>query len=229
VGEGAPVVTIETDDTLRPTSFGGDVALDIAITRNRIAEDARAAIGTGSTGPEARQRAYADRLFPGTNARLAARMADAMYSCALNYRAACRVAGVDFPPFSEDYSQHIGSAVSEIETMARGCGAYLSARDIIDGTWTPDAGDALVVDGPVHVIVIVERVEQGYLTSEGGAPEVDPKTGEHGMCVHSRIMALRVAMGRLQTGTFDRITGGINWGRFVLYGVDASKLRRTDE
>jgi hypothetical protein len=222
-------MTDDIPDTERPQGFpGGDVQLTIAITRSRIAADAAAAVGTGSTGAQERQDAYAARLFPGTAPRVAAQEADALYSCALNYRAACRVADVDFPAFSEDYSQHSGQCFAEIEAMARRFGAYPSASEIVTGSYTPDAGDALIVTGPVHCIVITARVDAGYATSEGGMPEVDPKTGEHGMCIHSRTMALRVSGGRLQTGTVEP-DGSVSWGRFVLYAIDASKLRRADE
>lgn len=213
--------------TERPPGFPGDPLLDIQRIRTAIAEDARAAIGTGSTGPAERQDAYAARLFPGTASRLAAQMADAMYSCALNYRAACRAAGVDFPELGEDYSKHIGAAPAEVEKTARRFGAYLSAREIAEGSYVPDAGDAIIVDAPWHCIVIVERVDatgNAYLTSEGGMPEVDPKTGEHGMCIHSRTMALRVVGSRVQTGTLDRATGVVTWGRWMLYAVRADFL-----
>jgi hypothetical protein len=223
-------MTDSIPDTERPAGFTLDPLLDMQTTRNRIAADAADAVGTGSTGPQSRQDAYAARLFPGTNAALAAQMADHLYSCAMNYRAACRAADVDFPPFSEDYSKHTGACFAEIETMARRFGAYLSASEIVNvnGTYTPDAGDAIVVEGPDHCIVITGRVDAGYTTSEGGLPEVDPKTGEHGMCIHGRTMALRVTGGRLQTGTVHA-DGSVEWGRFAIYLVDASKLRRTDE
>ena len=41
-------------------------SLDEAEMRRRVADDARAAVGTGSTGAEERQATYADRLFPNT-------------------------------------------------------------------------------------------------------------------------------------------------------------------
>ncbi len=161
-------------------------------------------------------------------------MADAMYSCGLNALACLRASGVDAPELAEPYSTHIGAALAWLASIAQRMGAYVplsraadvNARVTADGVGL-DVGDVLVVDGPVHVIVLTDQIDGWtFTTSEGGAPEYDGK--EHGMGIKSRTMRLRVSGGRLQTGTVAA-DGSVTWGRPALYAIDAGKLRRVDE
>ena len=98
----------------------------------------------------------------------------------------------------------------------------------------PQPGDCVVVDGPVHVIVLTDVADTlpgmgdspDFVTSEGGKPEISV-SGEHGMCIASRMMRLRRTVnGLVQTGTVDPKTGNVTWGRIALYAVDAGLLRR---
>lgn len=205
-----------------------------------MCDDARNAVGTGSTGPEERQEAYARRLFPEhEDARTRPAMADSMYSCALSGLAALRAAEVDARELHEPYSTHIGAALAWLGSIARRMNAYvdLSTRAACDAAAPFKAGDILVVEGPVHVIVLTDRasdvldgVDDGddFITSEGGMPEVDPHTREKGMCIHSRRMRLRRTDGRVHTGTVNK-DGTVTWGRAALYAINLFYVRRTDE
>ena len=232
-----------TSDTERPAAaFPGAHFLDEIEMRRRVADDAREAVGTGSTGPEARQDAYALRLFPDTpNPRLRAQMADSMYSCGLSGFAAMRKALVDAPEMHMDYAKHTGEILEWLADVAKRMSAYvpLTTRAQCEAAalTTLAGGDILVVDGPVHVIVLTDKASDvlddvtepfDFITSEGGLPEVDPRTGEHGMCIHSRRMRLRItAAGRLQTGTVNP-DGSATWGRLAIYQIACGKLRSTD-
>ena len=95
-------------------SFDAQTILD------RVADDARAAVGTGSTGLPERQDAYALRLFPNTpDARKRAQMADSLYSCGLNGLASMRAAYVAAPEAMLDYSQHFGQILEWLGNIAR--------------------------------------------------------------------------------------------------------------
>jgi len=214
-----------------PAGFVQDHLLDEQILRNRIADDASAAVGTGSTGPAARQDAYALRLFPEhEDARTRAQMADAMYSCGLSALAALRASLVDAPELHEPYSTHIGAALAWLASIAQRMNAYVPLHTRAQcADFALDRGDLLVVDGPVHVIVVTDKLDNGdVITSEGGMPEVS-STGERGMCIHSRTMRTRRTIdGRIQTGTVDA-KGLLTWGRIANYKIDPAFLRRSDE
>jgi len=222
-----------------PAAFPADHALDEQQIRTAICLDGKAAVGTGSTGPAARQDAYALRLFPEhEDARLRAQMADAMYSCGLNALACWRATDIDAPELHEPYSAHVGAALAWLGSIAQRMGAYvpLRTRGQCDA-YAPRPGDVLVVDGPVHVIVLTDTADTlpamgdapDFVTSEGGHPEISP-SGEHGMGIISRTLRLRRTVnGLLQTGSVDARTGAVTWGRVVLYAVDAGLLRRSSE
>jgi hypothetical protein len=226
-------MTDETSSEIDPALL--DPAMDEEVIRNRVADDARAAVGTGSTGAEERQDQYALRLFPDTpNARLRAQMADSMYSCGLSALAAMRASKVTAVELHENYATHIGEALEWLASIAQRMKAYVplpnrAACEAAVDTLLP--GDILVVEGPVHVIVLTARVDDqsvcDFITSEGGKPEVDPKTNEHGMCIHSRRMRLRVNGGRLQTGSVHD-DGTVTWGRLALYQIATGKLLYAD-
>jgi hypothetical protein len=228
-------------DTDPPTAFPAAHDLDATIVRGRIADDARAAVGTGSTGSEERQNTYANRLFPDTpDARVRAQMADTMYSCGLSGLAAMRASLVDAPEMHEDYHTHIGAALEWLASIAQRMHAYRSLQmghDCDGAIATFEPGDILVVESPVHVIVLTDYARNvvagaedsdDFITSEGGMPEIDEETKEHGMCIHSRRLRLRqTASGRIQTGTVND-DGTVTWGRLAIYLIDGGKLLTTD-
>lgn len=217
------------------TMPGGFILDELAI-RNAIADAGQAAVGLGSTGPLERQQRYEEWLFPTDEPRAAAQMADAMYSCGLHARACLRASGVDAPELSEPYQPHCGAVVTWLGDIARRMGAYvdLSTPSAVAKAPPLRYGDVLVVDGPVHVIVLTGEDGDGatFTTSEGGRPERgrtrDGKGMENGMCIHSRTMRTRVFGGRLQTGTVNA-DGSVTWGRLVLSAISAKYLVRTDE
>lgn len=208
----------------------GATFLDGFTIRNNISAAGLAVTSLGSTGAPERQRAYESWLFPlKDDAKYARSMADAMYSCALNALACLRSSGVEAPEFFEPYHTHIGAAPSWLESIARRCGAYvdLSTAGAVAAAVQLTWGSVLCVEGPYHAIVVCERDDDClrppdafavYTTSEGGQPEVSA-SGEHGMRIHSRRMALRLSSGRIQTGTLN-IDGTVTWGRLATWAID---------
>lgn len=216
----------------------GAYFLDDIQIRDAISAAGLASVGLGSTGPEERQDAYERWLFPEPDdARYRASMADAMYSCGLNGLACLRASGVDAPELHEPYHTHVGAALSWLASIAQRLNAYvpLVGQKALDDAKPLRAGTILVVEGPVHVIVLCtdEDVPDGCLgaftTSEGGQPEVGTRrdgTGvEHGMSIHSRTMVVRRVENRIQTGTLHE-GGSITWGRLALYAIDPFYLVR---
>lgn len=210
----------------------GGFILDELRVRNAIADAGQSSVGLGSTGPLERQDRYSEWLFPAQeDARSRAAMADAMYSCGLNALACLRASGVDAPELSQPYSTHIGAALAWLGSIARRMGAYVDLSTPAAVAKAPPLrwGDILVVDGPVHVIVLTGENEDGvtFTTSEGGSPEYgrtrDGKGMERGMGIKTRTMRTRVFGGRLQTGTVNA-DGSVTWGRLALYAISAKHL-----
>lgn len=218
----------------------GPVFLTEIGTRLAISDRARAMIGFGSTGPRERQVAYEEHLFPHPDDdRFQEAMADAMYSCGLHARSCLYEARVGAPELGAPYHRSAGAILAWLETVARRMNAFrslLTAKDVAALSPDLDFGDVIVVGetGPTHVIVLVERLENGdFVTSEGGSPEIgthkDGTGSERGMGIKSRVMRVRkTAAGRLQTGTVNP-DGSVVWGRIVLSAISAKYLVRTDE
>jgi hypothetical protein len=217
------------------TMPGGFILDELAI-RSAIADAGQAAVGLGSTGPLERQQRYEAWLFPHDEPRAAAQMADAMYSCGLNALACLRASGVDAPELAEPYQPHAGAVVAWLGNIARRMGAYVDLSTPAAVAKAPPLryGDVLVVDGPVHVIVLTGEDPGGFTvsgdtfsTSEGGSPEYgrtrDGKGMEKGMGIKTRVMRTRVFGGRLQTGTVNA-DGSVTWGRLALYAINARWL-----
>lgn len=206
------------------------VFLDDIEIRNNISAAGLAVTSLGSTGPEERQRAYESWLFPlRDDDKWKRSMADAMYSCALNALACLRSSGVEAPEFFEPYHSHVGAAPSWLASIAQRVGAYvdLSTAKAVANAKEIRWGSVLCVEGPYHAIVVCERDDDClrppdafavFTTSEGGMPEVSA-SGEHGMRIHSRRMALRYQGGRIQTGTLS-IDGSVTWGRLAIWALD---------
>lgn len=210
----------------------GAFILDELRVRNAIADAGQSSVGLGSTGPLDRQRRYEQWLFPQDTPMAAAQMADAMYSCGLNALSCLRASGVDAPELAEPYQPHAGAVVAWLGSIARRMGAYVDLSTPAAVAKAPPLrfGDVLVVDGPVHVIVLTGEDSDGvtFTTSEGGSPEYgrtrDGKGMEKGMGIKTRTMRTRVFGGRLQTGTVNA-DGSVTWGRLALYAINARWLR----
>jgi hypothetical protein len=220
------------------SGLGVPASIDDFEIRNNISAAGLAVTSLGSTGPEERQRAYETWLFPLKDDALFERsMADAMYSCALNALACLRSSGVEAPEFFEPYHTHIGAAPAWLMSIARRCGAYVDLSTAKAVASAPEIrwGSVLCVEGPYHAIVVCERDDDAlrppdafavFTTSEGGMPEVSA-SGEHGMRIHSRRMALRTQGGRIQTGTLN-VDGTVTWGRLATWAIDPMYLVTRD-
>lgn len=198
-------------------------------TRGRIAEAGRNAVGLRSTGPD--QELYEEWLFWNPEDSLTrAYMADHMWACGLHARACMHAARVTAPEFDLPYHLHMGQVTTWIANVAKRYDAYVSCDGLSTAEKFLDAGDILVVKDQVHVIVVTDVDEDGvsFTTSEGGVDHHDPETGEHGMQIVSRHLTSRVVRGTLQVGT-PQENGGVKWGRFGLYKIDAGQLMRDDE
>lgn len=212
----------------------GAFFLDEMQIRENIAAAGRAAVGLGSTGKPERQRAYEDWLFPHPDdAPHKAGMADGMYSCGLNALACYRAANVDAPETALAYSKHIGAIFGWLTALSSRMGARVDLSSAAKVAACPveiDSGDVLVVSGPDHVIVLTDKFGDGrFKTSEGGRPELDPKTGEKGMCIHSRTVVLEVRDdGRLWVAGVDDRTGQPTKGRRAEWMISAQYLRTRD-
>lgn len=211
----------------------GAFFLDEMELRERIAAAGRAAVGLGSTGAPERQRAYEDWLFPHPDdAPHKAGMADGMYSCGLNALACYRAARVDAIETTLAYSKHVGAIFGWLTALSQRHGAHVPLSSVAAVTNAPtfDAGDVFVVSGPDHVIVLTDNLGGGrFRTSEGGRPEVDPKTGERGMCIHSREVVLEIREdGRLWVAGVDDRTGKPTKGRRAEWAITARWLRTLD-